>query len=120
MPRGSYRLVGAALMVLVAHVEWATAKDKGEGPSRRPSSLSALSANSAQARTRDHRRIGNRRLPSGGTTEALLSNDSTAMSHQSSGELSAPRITLPRDRSMPRQGTLSPQYNYTDINIQFR
>ena len=118
MPRETYRLAVAALMALVTLVETAGAKDAVTRANRGPSSLSALSVNGAKKR--DFRRIGDRHLPSGGQTEALLSDESATRSPQSSSKLAAPRITLPQERSMPRQGTLSPQYNYTDVNIQFR
>jgi hypothetical protein len=120
MPRGNHRFVAAALMALVCFVETAVAKDAKGSPSRRPSSLSALSANKSKPHQRDFRRIGDRNLPSGGATEALLADDSVNRSPQSSGTLPRPRITLPQERTMPRQGTLSPQFNYTDVNIQFR
>ncbi len=120
MPRGTHRLIAAALISLIAWSDTAMAKDKQAAPSRRPSSLSALSTSASKGHNRDFHRIGNRILPSGGATEAFLADDGGNRTPQSSGTLAAPRITLPRERTMPRQGTLSPQYNYTDVNIQFR
>jgi hypothetical protein len=115
-------------MAIVTLAQSAEAKDKtAANAGRRPASLSALAApgvtgarpDGGSATKQGYHLIGQSPLPSGGETEALLSGGSPGSGAKSS-QLKAPRVTLPRDRSMPRQGTLSPQYNYTDVNIQFR
>ena len=124
MPRGIH--FAAAILTTLAMTTGAWAKAKSTpSQSRRPASLSALAAPGITARPnntprkRGYRLIGNGKLPSGGATEALLTSEG-ADNAENSSQLTLPRISLPRERTMPRQGTLSPQYNYTDVNIQFR
>ncbi len=126
MPKEICRLA-VVLLAIASMLESAVAKDKSASSTgRRPASLSALAAPGVTharpdhtARKRGYRFIGSGRLPSGGATETLLVSEGPGGSENSS-QLMAPRISLPRERTMPRQGTLSPQYNYTDVNIQFR